>query len=83
MSETVLTNALLIDPATSFEGPGALRIADGAIVDVAKGAPPQAPEGATVIDCGGKPLAPGIVDMRVSARCLHRLENRPQANERV
>lgn len=66
MTDLILSNARLIDPETGYDGAGALRISDGIITDVAKGAGPAAPEGATVIDCDGKPLAPGIVDMRVS-----------------
>lgn len=65
MTALVLANARLIDPATGHDGPGALLIEDGVITDVARGAAPDAPEGAEVVDCDGKPLAPGIVDMRV------------------
>jgi len=57
-----LTNARLIDPATGYDGPGALRIADGVIEEVVRG---PSPEALSAIDCGGLPLAPGIVDMRV------------------
>ncbi|MEM7744479.1 MAG: dihydroorotase [Pseudomonadota bacterium] len=65
MSEPLhLTNARLIDPASGYDGPGALRIVDGVIDDIAKGASPQAASG-RMIDCRGLPLAPGIVDMRV------------------
>ncbi|MFV0475025.1 MAG: dihydroorotase [Pikeienuella sp.] len=63
--ETILSNARLIDPATGYDGPGALRIEGGLIADMAKGAAPAAPEGAAVIDCAGLPVAPGVVDMRV------------------
>ncbi|WP_340109356.1 dihydroorotase [Pikeienuella sp. HZG-20] len=66
MTDILLSNARLIDPETGHDGPGALLIRDGQIADVAKGAAPAAPDGAAVIDCGGMPLAPGIVDMRVS-----------------
>ena len=66
MTDLILTNARLIDPETGYDGPGALHLSGGVIADLAKGASPEAPEGATVIDCGGKPLAPGIIDMRVS-----------------
>lgn len=58
-------NARLIDPATGYDGPGALRVQGGLIEDVQKGASPDLPADARVVDCGGKPLAPGIVDMRV------------------
>ncbi|MEM7524025.1 MAG: dihydroorotase [Pseudomonadota bacterium] len=65
MSHMIFANARLIDPETGYDGPGALRVENGMIVDVAKGAAPGAPEGAESVDCGGKPLAPGVVDMRV------------------
>lgn len=57
------TNARLIDPE-GYDGPGALRVRDGVIEDVARGAAPAPGEGA-VIDCEGRALAPGIVDCRV------------------
>jgi dihydroorotase len=56
-----LTNARLIDPEALTEGEGSLTIAGAAIAAI--GAP--APRGATVIDCGGHTLAPGIVDWGV------------------
>lgn len=65
MSDMILSNARLIDPETGFDAPGSLLIRDGLIADVAQGTAPDAPEGAKVVDCGGHPLAPGIVDMRV------------------
>ncbi|RBP90900.1 dihydroorotase [Rhodobacter sp. 140A] len=57
-----LQNARLIDPERLTETPGNLLIAEGRIV--ALGDIP-APEGAEVIDCAGKCLAPGIVDLGV------------------
>jgi len=57
-----LTNARLIDPATGYDGPGALRISVGMIEEVVRGASPEVPG---AVDCGGLPLAPGIIDMRV------------------
>ena len=61
---TFLTNVRLIDPATGYDGPGALKVSGGVIEDVVRGASPDPGDGA-VIDCGGVALAPGIVDMRV------------------
>ncbi len=57
-------NARLIDPADGYDGPGAIRVVDGVINDVVRGQSP-APGQGEVIDCGGHPLAPGIVDMKV------------------
>jgi len=59
-----LTNARLIDPATGYDGPGALKIRDGLIEEVVRGSSPT-PGGGERVDCRGLPLAPGIVDMRV------------------
>jgi dihydroorotase len=58
-----LLNARLIDPE-GYDGPGALRVEGGVIDDVVRGALPEPGDG-QVVDCGGLPLAPGIVDMRV------------------
>ncbi|MEM1161673.1 MAG: dihydroorotase [Pseudomonadota bacterium] len=58
------TNARLIDPEAGYDGPGAVRLAGGVIDDVHHG-PIEAPSDAEVIDCGGLPLAPGIIDARV------------------
>ncbi|MCG6122511.1 MAG: dihydroorotase [Microvirga sp.] len=63
-SRTILTNARLVDPASGREGHGAILIAGDTIADVVWGAPPAPPEGASVIDCGGAVVAPGLVDMR-------------------
>jgi dihydroorotase len=58
------TNARLIDPATGYDGPGALKVAGGVIGEVVHGVSPVPTDG-TVVDCNGLPLAPGIIDMRV------------------
>jgi len=64
-SRLVLTNARLIEPASGRDGRGSVLVSEGTIADVAWGASPPAPEGATVIDCQNLVLAPGLVDMRV------------------
>lgn len=61
MTTTVLQNARLICPETGTETPGSLTLADGMIAAVNA----DAPAGATLIDCGGACLAPGIVDWGV------------------
>ena len=53
----LLTNAILIDPERGTAEPGEIRVEDGAIT-----APGPAAE---VIDCGGRHLAPGLVDWGV------------------
>ena len=52
-------NARLIDPETGTDQIGTLAVKDGVIVATA------AMDGAEIIDCGGKCLAPGIVDIGV------------------
>ncbi|QDC07831.1 amidohydrolase family protein [Oceanicola sp. D3] len=64
MTTTLFTNVTLIDPEALTEAPGHLLVKDGIIADVATG-PMAAPEGAEVVDGGGKWLAPGIVDLGV------------------
>ena len=54
-------NARLIDPEAGTDAPGSLTVKDGLILAIGE----KAPKGATVIDCGGKCLAPGIVDLGV------------------
>jgi dihydroorotase len=61
---TLLANARLVDPASGRDERGSVLIRDGAIADIAWGSTPAGPEGATVIDCAGLVLAPGLVDMR-------------------
>lgn len=56
------TNARLIDPESGTDSPGTLSVVDGVISAVNPASPPQ---NATVIDCRGKCLAPGLVDWGV------------------
>ncbi len=58
------TNARLIDPEAQTDAPGSLLVQDGVIAGTAAPDEP-APEGATVIDCGGRALAPGLIDWGV------------------
>ncbi|HRO15278.1 MAG TPA: dihydroorotase, partial [Paracoccus sp. (in: a-proteobacteria)] len=54
-------NARLIDPEALTDTSGSLTVQDGAILAVNG----EAPEGATLIDCRGKCLAPGLIDWGV------------------
>jgi dihydroorotase len=56
-------NARLVDPEAGTVTPGALRVDDGKIAAVGDLPPPGG--GARVIDCRGRHLAPGIVDLGV------------------
>jgi dihydroorotase len=64
VSSTLLANATLLDPATGRETPGAVLVRDGRIADIAAGAAPGAPAEAARIDCRGRILTPGLIDMR-------------------
>jgi dihydroorotase len=66
MSVLAIFNARLLDPATDYDGPGAVLVEDGRITEVIHGGGAAiAPEGATVIDAGGLCLSPGLIDIRV------------------
>lgn len=54
-------NARLIDPEALTDEPGSLTVEDSLIVSVDD----DAPEGARIVDCAGRCLAPGIVDWGV------------------
>ncbi|MDP3174488.1 MAG: dihydroorotase, partial [Phenylobacterium sp.] len=60
------TNVRLVDPASGWDGPGALIVRDGVIAEVFQGSDPGALSGdLQVIDGAGAMLAPGLVDLRV------------------
>jgi len=60
----LFSNARLIDPEAGTDGPGSLLVRDGRIGG--RGAPDEAaPEGAEIVDCGGRVLAPGLIDWGV------------------
>ncbi len=59
-------NARLLDPATGLDAKGGLLTEGEAIADFGKEITrKKTPKGANIIDCGGKCLAPGLVDMRI------------------
>jgi len=61
----LLANARVIDPSRDFDGPGDVLIADGVIRDNKRGiGAAGVPEGTDVINCAGKIVAPGLIDMR-------------------
>jgi len=62
---TLFSNARIMDPATGYDNPGALHVNDGKIVNFGENL--ETPEGTIVIDCGGRILSPGFVDMRAHA----------------
>jgi dihydroorotase len=65
VSATLFRNARLLDPASGRDETGAILAVDGLISALDAG---DAPKDATIVDCGGHCLAPGLVDMRVQLR---------------
>lgn len=59
----LFTNARLIDPEAGRESKGAVLVKDGAIAQIFDEASPKV--AGPSLDCGGKCLAPGIVDIGV------------------
>jgi dihydroorotase len=61
----LLANARIVDPSRELDFPGDLLIADGVIRDTKRGiGAAGVPEGTEVVDCKGRIVAPGLVDMR-------------------
>jgi dihydroorotase len=61
----LLANARIIDPSRDLDFPGDLLIADGVIREAKRGiGAAGVPEGAEIVDCRGKIVAPGLIDMR-------------------
>ena len=65
MTTLAILNARLLDPATDYDGPGAVLVQDGRIAEVVRGAGAGAPGGVEVVDAQGLCLAPGLIDIRV------------------
>ena len=61
-----LVNARLLDPASGYDGPGCVVVAEGVIADVRRTAVLEAfsPD-LRLHDCAGRALMPGLVDIRV------------------
>ena len=66
MSATLITHARVVDPSRGIDEAGAVLVRDGVIVAAGAAALNQgAPDVATVIDCNGKAVIPGLIDGRV------------------
>lgn len=64
MTDTLFINARLIDPVAQTDNLGALLVLDGMIAQVFDDPNPSV-EGVVIVNCAGKCLAPGIVDIGV------------------
>jgi dihydroorotase len=61
----LLANARVVDPSRNLDILGDVLIADGVVRECKRGiGAAGVPEGTDVIDCRGKLIAPGLVDMR-------------------
>ncbi|MDA1101556.1 MAG: dihydroorotase [Proteobacteria bacterium] len=66
MNAIAYVNARLIDPASGLDSHGALLTEGGLITDLGPGLfDAGIPEGIEVVDCAGRVLCPGLIDMRV------------------
>ncbi|MGN6464211.1 MAG: dihydroorotase [Rhizobiaceae bacterium] len=66
MTTTVFHNARIVDPSRGLDERGSVIVEGRKIAAAGKSALNQgAPEGATVIDCAGKLVIPGLIDARV------------------
>jgi dihydroorotase len=63
----VLQNGRVIDPASGIDAARTVRIVNGRIDALVEPGVP-APEGAQVIDCTGKWIVPGLIDLHVHLR---------------
>lgn len=61
----LLTNARIVDPSQDLDITGDLLMADGLVRDIKRGiGAAGVPGGTEVIDCTGRVVTPGLVDMR-------------------
>jgi dihydroorotase len=66
MRARAVTGARLLDPATGYDGPGAVIVAEGVIAEVVRGGALEhlSPD-IEIVDAAGLALLPGLVDLRV------------------
>ncbi len=61
-----LVNARLLDPASGYDGPGCVVVAEGVLAAVQRAPALDAPSPDVLVhDCSGLVLAPGLIDIRV------------------
>lgn len=66
---TVYVNARVIDPETGLDVTGGVMTHGHVFGEVGEGVTKdKAPQGATIVDCGGKVLCPGLIDIQVHFR---------------
>jgi len=61
----LLANARIVDPSRDLDFHGDLLIADGVVRDAKSGiSAAGVPEGTEIVECDGRVVAPGLIDMR-------------------
>ncbi len=63
--KVALVNARLVDPASGLDAFGGLLVANGLIFDLGMHITEGSVEDVEIVDCGGRTLAPGLIDMMV------------------
>lgn len=66
MTRLSFTNARLVDPSTGYDELGSLDVENGTVVRVGKASSDSQWLADETIDCGGRVLAPGLIDLKVS-----------------
>ena len=64
----LLRRGRIIDAAQGIDAEGDLLVANGRVARIALGRSLDAPAGARTIDCGGRIIAPGLIDPHVHLR---------------
>jgi dihydroorotase len=62
--DTLFYNARVVDPAQSIDMHGGVLVQNGLVAAIEENLT-DAPEGTDLVDCGGKLVCPGLIDMRV------------------
>jgi imidazolonepropionase-like amidohydrolase len=71
MATTVFQNCTLLDCTGADPAPrSSVIVEDARITQVARGTQPSLPHDATVIDCGGRTLMPGLTDAHIHAAII-------------
>lgn len=61
----LLANARVVDPSRELDAPGDVLIADGVVRETRRGiGAAGVPEGTDIVNCNGRIVAPGLIDMR-------------------
>ncbi len=66
MTDLLLRNGRIMDPANGLDGPGDILVRNGRIEAVGHGIP--APDGCLLVDVTGRWVTPGLVDLHVHLR---------------